>query len=41
MQVLLDDDEGLAVNGTIKYSIEENIWVAEIDWNKFNANSKE
>lgn len=35
MYVLLDDDEELAIFGKVKYSGEENIWVAEVDWNNF------
>jgi len=27
-------DEELSVNGTIAFSIEENLWVATIDWNE-------
>ena len=32
LQVVLDDNDGLTTIGHIKYSDEENIWVAEIDW---------
>ena len=33
MQVFLDDDDTLRTIGIIKYSDEEKIWVAEINWN--------
>ena len=33
MQVLLQDDDSLKTVGQLKYSDEENIWVAEINWN--------
>ena len=32
MKVLLDDKDGLTTIGNLKYSVEENIWVAEINW---------
>ena len=32
MKVLLDDNDGLTTIGNLKYSVEENIWVAEINW---------
>jgi hypothetical protein len=32
MHVLLDDDEGFTTTGVIEFSKEENIWVAQIDW---------
>ena len=32
MQVLLDDNDSLTTVGQLKYSDEENIWVAEINW---------
>lgn len=32
MQVLLDDEDSLITLGIVKYSTEEDIWVAEIDW---------
>ena len=32
MQVLLHDDDSLKTVGQLKYSDEENIWVAEINW---------
>jgi hypothetical protein len=32
MQVVLDDDDSLTTLGSVKYSNEENIWVAEINW---------
>jgi hypothetical protein len=36
LKVLLDDNEGLAINGIVEFSKEENIWVAKFDWNKLN-----
>ena len=33
MQIFLDDDDCLTTIGQVKYSDEENIWVAEINWN--------
>ena len=33
--VLLDDEDGLKIFGRVKYSDEEKIWVAEIDWANF------
>jgi len=32
MKGLLDDNDGLTTIGNLKYSVEENIWVAEINW---------
>ncbi len=32
MQIRLDDNDGLTTVGRLKYSTEENIWVAEINW---------
>lgn len=32
MQVFLDDDDSLTTIGKLKFSDEENIWVAEINW---------
>ncbi len=32
MRVLIDDDETLTTIGYIRYSDEEKIWVAEINW---------
>jgi hypothetical protein len=32
LKVLIDNDEGLQVLGTVEFSNEENIWVAKIDW---------
>ena len=34
LEVLLDDDDGLATSGIVEFSDEENIWVARIDWEK-------
>ncbi|MCW3108004.1 MAG: cell division protein [Segetibacter sp.] len=36
--VLLDDEEGLQIFGHVKYSAEETIWVAEVDWANFIEN---
>ena len=36
MQVFLDDDDSLTTIGNIKYSDEEKIWVAEINWNNIH-----
>lgn len=33
--VLLDDGEELYIFGLVKFSAEENIWVAEINWDNF------
>lgn len=35
IKLLLDDNEGLSIEGTVEFSIEEKIWVAKIDWDKF------
>lgn len=32
LNVLLDDEDSLRVSGTVQFSKEENIWVAEISW---------
>jgi len=32
LEVLIDNNEGLKVLGTVQFSNEENIWVAKIDW---------
>ena len=34
LQILLDDDEGLAISGTVLFSEEENIWVGIINWDE-------
>lgn len=34
-QVELDDEDGLRNIGILKFSKEEYIWVAEIEWGKF------
>jgi hypothetical protein len=34
LKILLDDDEGIVAPATILFSNDENIWIAEIDWNK-------
>ncbi len=36
MQVVIDDNDSLTTFGKLKYSEEENIWVAEIDWNNIH-----
>ena len=36
MQVLLHDDDCLETVGQLKYSDEENIWVAELNWDTLN-----
>jgi len=33
-QILLDDNEGLAISGTVLFSEEENIWVGIINWDE-------
>jgi hypothetical protein len=33
--VLLDDEDSLQIFGRVKYSDDEKIWVAEIDWTNF------
>ena len=40
LKVLLDDDDELKTPGTIVFSNEENIWVAEIDWTLLSIYSK-
>jgi len=35
LKILLDDGDGLVTSGIVQFSDEENIWVAEIDWNSF------
>jgi hypothetical protein len=37
-QVELHDEDSLRNVGTLKFSKEENIWVAEIDWKNFIHN---
>ena len=34
LEVLLDDDEGLAILGTVLFSEEEGIWVGRINWDE-------
>ena len=36
LEVLLDDNEGLEINGVVEFSEKENIWVAKLDWDKLN-----
>ncbi len=38
MQVFLDDNDSLTAIGHVKYSDEEKIWVAEIDWDDIKHN---
>lgn len=38
MQVFLDDNDSLTTIGYIKYSYEEKIWVAEINWGDIKHN---
>jgi len=38
MQVFLYDNDTLTTIGNIKYSDEEKIWVAEINWNNIQHN---
>lgn len=38
MQVLLDDNDRLTTIGHVKYSDEEKIWVAVINWNEIKHN---
>ena len=35
MKIFLDDQDGLVTMGQLRYSEEEKIWVAEINWDKF------
>lgn len=37
---MLSDNEGLATVGIAKYSLKENIWVAEIEWNGFDVDER-
>lgn len=37
LNVLLDDDDGLAVEGVVEFSNEENNWVASFDNEKLNS----
>jgi hypothetical protein len=34
LKILLDDDEGIVALGIVSYSEDEQIWVAEINWQK-------
>ena len=38
MQVFLDDDDSLTTIGYVKFSDEEKIWVAEINWDGIQRN---
>jgi len=37
LELMLDDREGLSTAGIVEFSEEENIWVAKIDWERFNT----
>ena len=37
MEILLDDSEELSVLGIVEFSVEENIWVAKIDWKQLET----
>ena len=32
LKIMLDDDDGFAIEGTVEFSTKENIWVAKFDW---------
>ncbi len=34
LKILLDDDDGLSVEGIVQFSEDEKIWVAEIHWER-------
>jgi hypothetical protein len=34
-QIFLDDENEMTTLGVLRFSIEEDIWVAEINWNNF------
>lgn len=34
LELLLDDHDGICTLGVVEFSIDENIWVAKIDWVK-------
>lgn len=36
MLISLDDTDGLSTEGIVELSLEENIWVAKIDWTLLN-----
>lgn len=36
LEVMLDDNEGLTINGIVELSEKENIWVAKFDWDELN-----
>jgi hypothetical protein len=38
-RVILDDSEGLSIEGTVEFSDTENVWVAKYDHQKLNGNS--
>jgi hypothetical protein len=40
LKVMLDDDEGLSVLGTVQFSTEEKIWVVEINWDEIVDRNK-
>ena len=37
LEVTLNDDDGLETRGIVRFSNEENIWVAEIDWDTLKS----
>lgn len=37
MELILHDDEEFQMRGIVRYSKEERIWVAEVDWTKLEA----
>jgi hypothetical protein len=36
-RILLDDEDGLRSEGVLEYSVEEQIWVAVVDWEKLKS----
>jgi hypothetical protein len=40
MRVALDDHDELAAEGTVRWSSDEEIWVAEVDWDQIQAREK-
>lgn len=39
IELLLDDDDGMATTGVTQFSEEENIWVALINWDELKIDS--
>ena len=35
LEIIIDDGDGLSTVGIVRFSEDENIWVAEIDWESF------